>query len=823
MKEISLELKLQLIIVLVIISATALIMTQSINGIKSLSQENIQRYSKESYEDQKRELKNYVYVVMQTVEQFYKASVSKNENKTQKEQKKIELQTKEKLLQSLSQIRLGENGYIWVNDISKNMLMHPIFPNLNGKNLSNLKDNNGIYIFDEMVKTVNANGEGFIKYSWPKPSSKVSLPKISFVKIFEPWGWIVGSGEYIDYIENHIEKMRKQEKEAISKTIVNLAIISLGIAVILILSTSFIIKKAIIIPLEEREQMQEELIVKEEMFRTLAENSPNIIMRYNHECKRIYANQAFMEQTGIPEDEVTNNKPEKQWGIYLDMLNMSAQEYQQRVMRVINSGENDSFSVEWIVFENGKYVAHDLHIVAERDSHGEIIGALAIGHNVTERKNIERRVEFMAHHDALTGLPNRILVKDRTEQVLEYSKRQNKKAAFMFIDLDEFKNVNDSLGHTTGDAMLKVVSSRLENSIRARDTLGRQGGDEFLLVLSDIKERKDIAKVANKLINEFKIPFVVNNHTISMSASIGIAVYPEDGENFEELLQSSDSAMYKAKEIGKNNYCFFTQEMKHSLIGMLQVQNDLKNAIKKEEFILYYQPQIDIVNNKINGVEALLRWNHPKHGIMSPMSFISIAESSGLIIEIGEWVLKEACRQAALWNSDGKEIIVAVNISAVQLRRGNFKELVKRSLDESGLNPRCLELELTESILINDTENILLNIKDIKELGVQLSIDDFGTGYSSLSYLKRFSVDKLKIDQSFIKDILRDKEYESIVKTIIQMAKSFNLRSIAEGVESEKVLELVREFGCDEVQGYYFAEPMSIEDFEDYYMERFSS
>ena len=448
---------------------------------------------------------------------------------------------------------------------------------------------------------------------------------------------------------------------------------------------------------------------------------------------------------------------------------------------------------------------------------GKPLRSIGTVQDITERKLIEKEMEYMAHHDALTGLPNRILVKDRTTQIITKAKRTGNKAAFIFIDLDGFKTINDSLGHSVGDILLKMVTSRLQSCIRASDTLSRQGGDEFLLILPDINDKKDISIVANKLLGEFQKSFHINNEMISTSASIGIAIYPEHGSSFEELFQCADAAMYKAKETGKNNYCFFTQHMKYSLIGLLKMQNDLKDALENNEFVLHYQPQIDLENNTISGVEALIRWNHPVLGMVLPFDFIAISESTGLIVQIGEWVLLEACKQGALWHKQGKEIIVAVNISAVQFKRGNLLEVIKKALKSSKFNPRYLELELTESILIQDTENVLQTVKMIKKLGVQLSIDDFGTGYSSLAYLKRFAVDKLKIDQSFVRDILKDKEDANIVQIIIQMARSFNLKSIAEGVESVEILNLIKEFGCDEVQGYYFAKPMGSLEFEEYY------
>jgi diguanylate cyclase (GGDEF)-like protein/PAS domain S-box-containing protein len=936
---------------------------------------------------------------------------------------------------------------------------------------------------------------------------------------------------------------------------------------------------------------QKELENREEMFRTLAENSPNIIMRYDENAKRIYANPAFAKHTGIPLEQTFNNKPERQWGIYLEMLNMSAYEYQERVKKVFQTGKSDNFTVEWIRYCDGVKVAHDLNLVAEKNSKGYTIGVLAIGHDitkkleverqlkqsveftegvinaipdllfevdingvylnfwthddkllttyknsligkrisdvlsfestkiayeaineaniqgtsfgkvygmklnedekwyelsvskkangtflalardvterkltesslkeseqkfksltenlpdniarwdlegrylyinprheqtlemrvedvvgkkmvelfgshthvtksleyvqknakavfgilqnvkysngieeihevniipeldangnmvsilgigrditkqvrlqeellkqkdfqdtllkgvakagmsvnvlengryiytnnielakeygydehflqikpnfletihpddrekvlqmyqkrlsgedvpttytikqvnknseireheisvvlipntnpvqtlvvnkdVTEQKNIEKRIEFMAHHDTITGLHNRLVLQERANKILVDARKTDKQVAFLFIDLDGFKTINDSLGHIIGDIVLKTVAQRLQECIGANDILSRHGGDEFVMVIPDIKDDNYVRNIIDKILDKFKRKFEINNQILFITASVGVAMYPEHGKSFEHLLQNADVAMYKAKENGKNTYCFFTQQMKHNMVGLLQMQNDLKEAIRNKEFILHYQPQIDLSQNKIVGAEALIRWQHPSMGMVPPMNFISVAESCGYIVEIGEWVIQEACRQGALWNKNGKDIVVAVNVSAIQFKRGNLIEVVKNAIKNSGLNPKYLELELTESILISDTENVLQTVKAIKELGVQLSIDDFGTGYSSLAYLKRFAVDKLKIDQSFVRDIVKDKEDAAIVKTIIQMAKSFNLKSIAEGVENEEVLNVLKEFGCDEVQGYHFAKPMVASDFRDYY------
>lgn len=532
--------------------------------------------------------------------------------------------------------------------------------------------------------------------------------------------------------------------------------------------------------------------------------------------KYIYTNNyEYAREYGYDVENFSETKPDMLTTVHPDDREKVMQMYKKRL-----AGEDvpNNYTIK-VLRADGKIEENEISVVLVPNT--DPVQTIVVTKDVTEQKNIEKRIEFMAHHDALTGLPNRVLAKDRAEQTLAHAKRFENKAAILFIDLDGFKTINDSLGHAIGDTMLKRVSSRLQGCVRASDTLSRQGGDEFLLILPDLHNINEVKMMADKVLTEFKKPFHIHNHTLSTSASIGIAMYPEHGENFEQLLQGADAAMYKAKETGKNNYCFFTQQMKHNLIGLFQMQNDLKKAIENKEFELHYQPQVDLRENRVVGVEALIRWQHPTQGMIPPMSFISIAESSGLIVQIGEWVIMEACRQAAMWNKDGKELIVAVNISAVQFQRGNLEAVVKNALAVTGLNPKYLELELTESILINDTENVLQTVQVIKELGIQLSIDDFGTGYSSLSYLKRFAVDKLKIDQSFVRDILKDKEDASIVRTIIQMAKSFNLKSIAEGVENQEVLDVICEFGCDEVQGYHFAKPMEAKEFENYYMYEF--
>ncbi len=454
------------------------------------------------------------------------------------------------------------------------------------------------------------------------------------------------------------------------------------------------------------------------------------------------------------------------------------------------------------------------------DASGHAVTAIGTTQEITEAKVAEAYIEFLAYHDALTKLPNRLLAKDRLELAMAYADRVQAKAALLFIDLDSFKSVNDSLGHMIGDALLKAVASRLRECVRETETISRQGGDEFLIVLSDMPDNDAIAKVAQKVQENMAGAFDIDGLELFATLSMGVAVYPDDGEDFNTLLKKADAAMYDAKEAGRNTYRFYTEQMNADATGRLTMRNGLRRALEHDEFVLHYQPQISLTTGAVVGVEALIRWNHPDLGQLPAGRFIPMAEDCGLIIPIGEWVLKQACRQAVAWQRAGlPDMLVAINLSAVQFKRGDLEKSVAQALAESGLDPALLELEMTESVLIHDSDHVLATVRRLKALGLKLAIDDFGTGYSSLAYLKRFAVDTLKIDQSFIRDLGCDQEESAIVSAIIQMARSLNLKTIAEGVEDEGKIKLLRGLQCDEVQGSYVAMPMPAEDMPRYIAE----
>jgi diguanylate cyclase (GGDEF)-like protein len=418
-------------------------------------------------------------------------------------------------------------------------------------------------------------------------------------------------------------------------------------------------------------------------------------------------------------------------------------------------------------------------------------------------------ISHSAQHDFLTGLPNRALVSDRITQAIALARRHNTRFAVLFLDLDHLKHINDSLGHVIGDKLLQSVGKRLLSCVRGSDTLSRQGGDEFVVLLSEIAQAKDAALCAQKMLTILQAPHFIGHHRLGVGASIGISVYPDDGLDAETLIKTADTAMYQAKEHGRNNYKFFEQEMNIRAVERQSIEESLRGALERQEFMLHYQPKIKLETGAITGAEALLRWLHPERGLIPSLRFVPVAEDSGLILPIGRWVLREACQQARAWQDAGlSPLPVAVNISAVEFRDQNFLESVRAILKETCLQPRCLELELTESVLMQHAEATASVLQALKFMGVQLAVDDFGTGYSSLSYLRRFPIEALKIDQSFVRDITSNPDDATIVSAVINMGRSLKQRVIAEGVETREQFAFLQAQHCGEGQGYYFSRPV---------------
>jgi diguanylate cyclase (GGDEF)-like protein len=449
------------------------------------------------------------------------------------------------------------------------------------------------------------------------------------------------------------------------------------------------------------------------------------------------------------------------------------------------------------------------------DRNGKVTGAVMVFHDVSITRGLPRQRSHQAAHDSLTDLPNRSLLNDRLAQAISLVRRHHTSLAILYLDLDRFKHINDSLGHAIGDRLLQTIALRLTECIRGSDTVSRQGGDEFVILLVDIDGDNDAAICAEKVLQSLRLPCVVDEHELHASASIGIAICPQDGTEGDVLLRNADSAMYEAKERGRNNYQFYRKDLNASAIARQRLESGLRHAVERRELELNYQPIIDVHSGAIAAVEALVRWRNPDQGLVMPTHFMAIAEESGLIVPIGRWVLRAACLQAKVWQSAGlPRLRCAVNVSAVELRSTNFVAGVAAILEETGLDPALLELELTETFLMQDSKSTALVLTSLKDLNVRLALDDFGTGYSSLSYMRRFPIDALKIDRSFVNQLTNDEDDASVVSAVINMGKSLHMRVVAEGVETREQLSFLEFHQCPEAQGYLFSPPVDAEEFE---------
>lgn len=447
------------------------------------------------------------------------------------------------------------------------------------------------------------------------------------------------------------------------------------------------------------------------------------------------------------------------------------------------------------------------------DGEGRAAGAVIVFRDVSVARAMALQMTHSAEHDFLTGLPNRMLLNDRISQAIVLASRHNRHVAVLFLDLDGFKHINDSLGHPVGDKLLQSIATRLVDCVRASDTVSRQGGDEFVVLLSEVELSEDAAITARRMLHAVSQPHSIDQHDLHVTTSIGVSVYPEDGLDAETLIKNADTAMYQAKESGRQSFQFFKPAMNARAVERQSIEEGLRRALERQEFVLYYQPKVDLMSGAINGAEALIRWIHPTRGLIPPMDFIPIAEDCGLILSIGAWALREACAQSRAWTKGGlPAVTMAVNVSAIEFRDKNFLNRLFEVINETGLDPRLLELELTESVLMKHAASTAVILQSLREAGIRLAIDDFGTGYSSLSYLRKFPVDAVKIDQTFIRQISADDD-TTIVKAVIGMARGLKLRVIAEGVETPEELAFLRAYRCDEAQGYYFSRPVPARQF----------
>jgi diguanylate cyclase (GGDEF)-like protein len=555
----------------------------------------------------------------------------------------------------------------------------------------------------------------------------------------------------------------------------------------------------------ERKHAEEAVLFKTALLEAQAETTIDGILAVDEFDHIVLANKQFGLQFEIPDELLSTRSDQIVLGHVVAKL--EAPDAFVEKVRYLYS-HRDEKSRDEFRLKNGK--VFDRYSAPLIDSRKRYRGRIWYFRDITDRKVAEERVQFLAYYDALTELPNRTLLQDRLAQALAGARRQKDRIALLFVDLDGFKNINDTLGHAVGDLLLQAIAERLRTWGREKDTVARLGGDEFLIMLTDIKDMPDVAVAAERLMDAMTATFEVQGRLLSIGCCIGISIFPEHGADGETLIKAADAAMYYAKENGRNNFRFFTEDMNAQAAERLTLESSLRSALAKEQLFLMYQPQIDMATGKIVGLEALVRWQHPELGLVPPDRFIRIAENSGLIVPIGEWVLRTACSQARKWQDEGLPAVsVAVNVSAVQFRQGGFCELIRSVLHGTGLAPQHLELELTESLLLANADVTFSVLQELKAMGVMLAIDDFGTGYSSFSYLRQFRVSKLKIDRIFIQDVAVNPDDAAITAAIIGMAKSLNLKVIAEGVENEAQMSFLRAHHCDEIQGYYFSRPLA--------------
>ena len=538
----------------------------------------------------------------------------------------------------------------------------------------------------------------------------------------------------------------------------------------------------------------------EEQLRQLANNIPQVFWIFDQQQnKTIYISPACESVFGVTADELKNHPrsliraihKEDRRRVHTARTQARAHGYDETFRIVRADG-----SVRWV---------HDRAFPVEDDA-GSPYRLAGIAEDVTERVATNERLTRLAHFDVLTGLPNRLLLHDRLYQALEVAKRNGWIMAVMFVDIDRFKYVNDTLGHDAGDRLLQAIAARLSNVVRSEDTVGRLGGDEFAVVLAQVGEVVDAANVATKLLHAIREPLVLNGTGIVVSGSIGITLYPQDGIRAECLLKNADSAMYRAKELGRDTYQYYKPEMTADALEIMKLENGLHAALERNEFVLHYQPKISVATRQIVGAEALIRWQHPERGLLAPTEFMAVLENCGLVVPVGKWVFLEVCRQMAVWLEGGGPVVpVSVNLSARQLLSPNLGPFVRQTLQELSIDPRLIEFEITETSVMKNPEEAIRTLEYLRSLGVRLAVDDFGTGYSSLSCLKRLPVHTLKIDRSFIQDIPTDADDVTITLAIMSMARSLELTVVAEGVETQAQLDFLERNDCDEVQGHLFS------------------
>jgi diguanylate cyclase (GGDEF)-like protein/PAS domain S-box-containing protein len=565
----------------------------------------------------------------------------------------------------------------------------------------------------------------------------------------------------------------------------------------------------------ERATITEALFEEKELAQVTLNSIGDAVICIDVTGKVTYLNTACESNTGWSRDEAAGRPIAEVFRIVDASTRESTQNPMTEAIRQNKTVGLTPNSV--LIRRDGSEVAIEDSAAPIHDRRGQVTGAVMVFHDVSSARALSLRMSYLAQHDSLTDLPNRTLLNDRLNRAIVLAERHGQRLAVLFLDVDRFKHVNDSVGHAIGDRLLQSLARRLLTCVRNSDTVSRQGGDEFVILLSEVTHAADAAVSAEKLLLALGEPHRIDQHDLQVTVSIGIATYPDDGTDAETLLKRADFAMYHAKDRGRNNCQFFEPRMNVRAVERQSLENELRHALERREFALHYQPKMNLRSGAITGIEALIRWHHPQRGLVLPAQFIPIAEECGFIVPIGQWVLRESCQQAKTWRDAGLPATrMAINVSTVELRARNFLAGLRDILLETGLDPLHLEFELTETFLMQDATSTATVLRAISELGVRLTLDDFGTGYSSLSHLKRFPIGTLKIDQSFVRDVTTDADDASIVSAMINMGKSLHMRVVAEGIETPQQLAFLREQNCPEGQGYYFSRPVTAGEFTKY-------
>jgi len=723
---------------------------------------------------------------------------------------RFEEDLKQQALARIAALRFGNQGYVAVLKTDGTVLFNP----RHGNGINPLPKEQMMGPERQVVEKilqVAGSGGGFVEYDWFYPGSYRLGKKISLVEVVPEWGWILVAGIYTDDVRAIIATQTLDLEQSLSRD-TELLIAAIALTILVTLGLAFFYNRWLrkLFDQYQRDNDRQkaalasnarDLRIAARVFDTAREG----ILVTDPNNQIVAVNAAFSEITGYTQREVMGRDP----------AFLSSGKHQPTFYRDMwqSLQLNDYWSGEvWNRRKSGALFPEHISISVARDERGEVVNYVATLTDITEQKHTEEKLRYLAEYDSLSGLPNRYLLTERVNQLIR-SQQPQSCFALMFVDIDRFKNINDSLGHTVGDTVLQAVSRRLSSIVHDEDTVSRIGGDEFVLLLTglssdELQRAEQLIQRAERLLQRVAEPIRERDLDLVVTPSIGIACYPQHGDHFDTLLSNADAALYHAKAQGRNNYQFYSVELNEQASQRLVMETALRGALENEALELYYQPQYQLSDGQLVGAEALLRWHHPEFGMVPPDQFIPLAEETGLIVPIGDWVLEQGCRQGASWLARGFNIqALAINVSAVQFR-SDFVERVDRVLQQTGFPAEKLVLEVTESALMDDTGRAEKLLRKLKALGVQLALDDFGTGYSSLAYLKRFSLDVLKIDRAFIRGLPSDKDDVALTSSILDIARNLELSVVAEGVEDAEQQAFLSQAGCDKVQGYFYARPL---------------